>query len=176
MQANEEVGKVSAATPVAICKSSLRWPTSLSRLTPISVCAAKALELFMEHIITESVEEARSKNSKKITAYHLKRAVHHHEAFDFLKDIVSKVPDPAEKESVNDGDNRGGKRRKTSGSAAGADAIDAASAGEGSTHQSAHAGEAQDAGSSLIRGGQATAPKPQYDEEDEEEDDEEEED
>lgn len=49
-----------------------------------------------------------------------KRTVHTNETFDFLKDIVAKVPDPVETESGNNGsastaagDNRGGKRRKT---------------------------------------------------------------
>ncbi|KDN43694.1 histone-fold-containing protein [Tilletiaria anomala UBC 951] len=91
MQADEDVGKVAAATPVAVCK---------------------ALELFMENIMEEAVKEARSKGSKKVTAYHLKRTVHRNETFDFLKEIVSKVADPTE--TTTEGDTRGGKRRKTS--------------------------------------------------------------
>lgn len=46
-----------------------------------------------------------------------KRTVHTNETFDFLKDIVAKVPDPVETEPSSSGaaagDNRGGKRRKT---------------------------------------------------------------
>lgn len=48
-----------------------------------------------------------------------KRTVHTNETFDFLKDIVAKVPDPVETDSAAGagtaaaGDNRGGKRRKT---------------------------------------------------------------
>lgn len=52
---------------------------------------------------------------------HSKRTVHTNETFDFLKDIVAKVPDPVESDTgasgataaVVAGDNRGGKRRKT---------------------------------------------------------------
>lgn len=45
--------------------------------------------------------------------------MHTNETFDFLKDIVAKVPDPVETDSTQatsgaaTGDNRGGKRRKT---------------------------------------------------------------
>ena len=48
-----------------------------------------------------------------------KRTVHTNETFDFLKDIVAKVPDPVETDTGATGtasaagDNRGGKRRKT---------------------------------------------------------------
>lgn len=43
-----------------------------------------------------------------------KRTVHQNETFDFLKDIVAKVPDPVEGEgrSTAEGDGRGAKRRK----------------------------------------------------------------
>lgn len=45
-----------------------------------------------------------------------KRTIHTNETFDFLKDIVAKVPDPVETEggstAAASGDNRGGKRRK----------------------------------------------------------------
>ena len=48
-----------------------------------------------------------------------KRTVHTNETFDFLKDIVAKIPDPVETDSsvagsgAAAGDSRGGKRRKT---------------------------------------------------------------
>ncbi|EST10134.1 Transcription factor CBF/NF-Y/archaeal histone [Kalmanozyma brasiliensis GHG001] len=94
MQADEDVGKVAQATPVLI---------------------SKALELFMASIVEETVKETRSRGAKKMTPYHVKRTVHTNETFDFLKDIVAKVPDPVETESSTAaaGDNRGGKRRKT---------------------------------------------------------------
>ncbi|KAJ1032453.1 hypothetical protein NDA16_000477 [Ustilago loliicola] len=98
MQADEDVGKVAQATPVLI---------------------SKALELFMASIVEETVKETRSRGAKKMTPYHVKRTVHTNETFDFLKDIVAKVPDPVETDSAAGagtaaaGDNRGGKRRKT---------------------------------------------------------------
>ncbi|SNX82296.1 related to BUR6 - subunit of a heterodimeric NC2 transcription regulator complex with Ncb2p [Melanopsichium pennsylvanicum] len=98
MQADEDVGKVAQATPVLI---------------------SKALELFMASIVEETVKETRSRGAKKMTPYHVKRTVHTNETFDFLKDIVAKVPDPVETDpgaatsTAATGDNRGGKRRKT---------------------------------------------------------------
>ncbi|PWZ00963.1 histone-fold-containing protein [Testicularia cyperi] len=93
MQADEDVGKVAQATPVLI---------------------SKALELFMASIVEETVKETRSRGAKKMSVYHVKRTVHTNENFDFLKDIVSKVPDPVEGDGAAAvGDARGGKRRKT---------------------------------------------------------------
>lgn len=77
--------------------------------------AAKALELFMQDIVACSVEHTRKSGGKRVAPYHLcvavanirKRATQTNETFDFLKDIVEKVPDPHET-----GGARGGKRRK----------------------------------------------------------------
>ncbi|KAI9734561.1 MAG: hypothetical protein M1834_002162 [Cirrosporium novae-zelandiae] len=105
MQADEEVGKVSQVTPIAV---------------------SKALELFMISLVTKSADEARARSSKRVTAAHLKAAVAHDDAFDFLADIVARVPDapaPNEKKQDDDDDEptegrkrRGGrgKRRKDS--------------------------------------------------------------
>lgn len=54
---------------------------------------AKALELFMISLVTKSASLARSANSKRVTASHLKKAIEADEQFDFLNDIVSKVAD-----------------------------------------------------------------------------------
>lgn len=55
-------------------------------------------------------------------SFHRKRTVHMNENFDFLKDIVSKVPDPVEGDASNNntvgGEARGTKRRKTAAVAA----------------------------------------------------------
>ncbi|KFZ16887.1 hypothetical protein V502_04848 [Pseudogymnoascus sp. VKM F-4520 (FW-2644)] len=72
MQADEEVGKVAQVTPVAV---------------------SKALELFMISLVTKSATLARSTNSKRVTAVHLKKAIEADEQFDFLNDIVSKIAD-----------------------------------------------------------------------------------
>ncbi|KAE8220528.1 hypothetical protein CF319_g5961 [Tilletia indica] len=73
IQSDKDVGKVSQATPVLI---------------------SKALELFIGSIVEATVDETRKSGARKVTPYHLKRTVHTNEIFDFLKDIVAKVPDP----------------------------------------------------------------------------------
>ncbi|KAI9843714.1 MAG: hypothetical protein M1837_006183 [Sclerophora amabilis] len=110
MQADEDVGKVAQVTPVAV---------------------AKALELFMIELVSKSSDEAKTKSSKRVTASHLKAALSKDEQFDFLAEIISKVPDaPAptttttatttnNTEKVENGDDsaegrkrRGGSRKK----------------------------------------------------------------
>ncbi|KAF2434432.1 histone-fold-containing protein, partial [Tothia fuscella] len=71
MQADEDVGKVAQVTPVAV---------------------SKALELFMISIITKAAEQAKQRSSKRVLATHLKQAVTSEEQFDFLTEIVAKVP------------------------------------------------------------------------------------
>jgi Dr1-associated corepressor len=85
MQADEDVGKVAQVTPTAV---------------------SKALELFMISLVTKSAAKAREKGSKKVTAGHLKGVVVGDESFDFLLDIVGKIPDAGEKAG------RGGARGK----------------------------------------------------------------
>lgn len=49
-------------------------------------------------------DQARSRGSKRITAGHLKQAIVHEEQFDFLADIIEKIPDiplPAEGNSLS---------------------------------------------------------------------------
>ena len=85
MQADEDIGKVAQVTPHAV---------------------SRALELFMIKLITASADQARggpasaaaSKGPKRVLAQHLKRAIQADETFDFLTDIIAKVPDaPASK-------------------------------------------------------------------------------
>ncbi|TID14635.1 cbf nf-y family transcription factor [Venturia nashicola] len=105
MQADEDVGKVAQVTPVAV---------------------SKALELFMISLVTKSASEARARGSKRVTAAHLKQAVQKEEQFDFLTEIVGKVPDaPAPRAKEDDSDEpmdgvgkkkRGAPRRKRKGS------------------------------------------------------------
>ncbi|KZT60535.1 histone-fold-containing protein [Calocera cornea HHB12733] len=94
MQKDDEVGKVAQATPVLI---------------------SKALEIFMQKLVDEAAREAKSKGSRKVTAYHLKRTVEGIDMFDFLKDLVVAVPDPgdkvAKKEEVLGPDGEPKKRR-----------------------------------------------------------------
>ncbi|EFX03264.1 cbf nf-y family transcription factor [Grosmannia clavigera kw1407] len=87
MQADEEVGKVSQQTPIAV---------------------GKALEMFMVALVTKSADVARAKNSKRVTAQMLKQVVESDDQWDFLRDIVKKI-DPEEKHT------RGPSRNSTSG-------------------------------------------------------------
>ncbi|BAE58685.1 histone-fold-containing protein [Aspergillus flavus] len=100
MQADEDVGKVAQVTPIAV---------------------SKALELFMISLVTKAAKEAKDRNSKRVTASHLKQAVVKDEVLDFLADIIAKVPDqPAGRKHDDDGSDqneqpkrkRGGRRPK----------------------------------------------------------------
>ncbi|KAL1964912.1 hypothetical protein VTN77DRAFT_6265 [Rasamsonia byssochlamydoides] len=95
MQADEDVGKVAQVTPIAV---------------------SKALELFMISLVTKAAQEAKERNSKRITALHLKQAVAKDEVLDFLADIIAKVPDQPGKKHDDDGsDHNEGKRRSGGG-------------------------------------------------------------
>jgi hypothetical protein len=101
-----------------------------AQVTPHAV--SRALELFMIKLITASADQARggpasaaaSKGPKRVLAQHLKRAIQADETFDFLTDIIAKVPDaPASKKKEAAGSDseeaklkpRKGKKRKDSG-------------------------------------------------------------
>ncbi|KAJ5163975.1 uncharacterized protein N7500_005805 [Penicillium coprophilum] len=95
MQADEDVGKVAQVTPIAV---------------------SKALELFMISLVTKAAQEAKDRNSKRVTASHLKQAVAKDEVLDFLADIISKVPDqPASRKHEDDGSDQNEGRRKRGG-------------------------------------------------------------
>ncbi|KAL2008423.1 hypothetical protein VTN00DRAFT_6617 [Thermoascus crustaceus] len=93
MQADEDVGKVAQVTPIAV---------------------SKALELFMISLVTKAAQEAKDRNSKRVTAAHLKQAVAKDEVLDFLADIIAKVPDAPARKHDDDGSdhNEGGRRRR----------------------------------------------------------------
>ena len=81
------------------------------------VNTAKALELFMISIVTKSADLARAKSSKRVTAQHLKQALQSDEQFDFLSEIVAKVPDAPtakKKDDTEDSDEEmeGAKKKK----------------------------------------------------------------
>ncbi|KAJ5195568.1 uncharacterized protein N7498_009006 [Penicillium cinerascens] len=95
MQADEDVGKVAQVTPIAV---------------------SKALELFMISLVTKAAHEAKDRNSKRVTASHLKHAVAKDEVLDFLADIIAKVPDqPAGRKHEDDGSDQNEGRRKRGG-------------------------------------------------------------
>lgn len=71
MQKDEDVGKVAAPVPVLI---------------------SKALEIFVEGLITKASEETLSRNAKTLTTSHIKQCIEQENKFDFLKDLVENVP------------------------------------------------------------------------------------
>ena len=68
----------------------------------------------MISLVTKAANQAKSKSSKKVTAAHLKQVVERDEQFDFLVEIISKVPDvPApKKDDDSEEAGEGGKKRK----------------------------------------------------------------
>ncbi|EIM22911.1 histone-fold-containing protein [Wallemia mellicola] len=74
MQMDDEVGKVAQATPVLI---------------------SKALELFMQALVDETLKVTQDKGAKKMTAQHLKQSIEKTEQFDFLSEIAEKIPAPS---------------------------------------------------------------------------------
>lgn len=79
MQADDDIGKVAQVTPHVV---------------------SRALELFMIKLISASAAQARGTSSagsgkgpKRILAQHMKRAITADESYDFLADVIAKVPD-----------------------------------------------------------------------------------
>lgn len=88
----------------------------LSRVILADPLTAKALELFMISLVTKAAQEAKDRNSKRVTASHLKHAVAKDEVLDFLADIIAKVPDqPAGRKHEDDGSDHNEGRRKRGG-------------------------------------------------------------
>ncbi len=120
MQADEDVGKVAQATPTAVCELITFFTYSVVVLGMLTCFLAKALELFMITLVTKAAAEAQDRSSKRVTAAHLKQAVIKDQTFDFLQEIIEKVPDPTEKkgggraasEDLDDGGGGPAKRKR----------------------------------------------------------------
>ncbi|KAG0481689.1 hypothetical protein HPP92_012547 [Vanilla planifolia] len=72
MQSDEDVGKIALPVPLLI---------------------SKALELFLHDLCNRTHEITLKRGAKTMGSFHLKQCVHSFNVFDFLKEIVSKVPD-----------------------------------------------------------------------------------
>ncbi|XP_018336012.1 dr1-associated corepressor [Agrilus planipennis] len=77
MQTDEEVGKVAQAVPVII---------------------SRTLELFVESLLTKSMQITQTRNAKTLTPSHMKQCILSENRFDFLKDLVKNIPDPSTQE------------------------------------------------------------------------------
>ncbi|KAL0837870.1 hypothetical protein Bca101_089760 [Brassica carinata] len=72
MQADEDVGKIALAVPVLVSKS---------------------LELFLQDLCDRTYEITIERGAKTVSSLHLKHCVERYNVFDFLREVVSKVPD-----------------------------------------------------------------------------------
>jgi len=111
VQADEDVGKVAQVTPVVVCKSKISQVIIRSSKQPLqhftdhNRSTAKALELFMISMTLAAATEAKARGSKRVTGQHLKQAVQKLDQFDFLSEIVERIPDaPTSKEGKGKGE------------------------------------------------------------------------
>ena len=98
MQTDDEIGKVAAAVPVLV---------------------SKAVEIFMESLVSKAGDEAASRKARTMSAAHLRSCIMKEKQFDFLKDLVANVQtaDDDAGESQDGGScPRRAKRRRSTGS------------------------------------------------------------
>ncbi|KAA8519281.1 hypothetical protein F0562_013537 [Nyssa sinensis] len=93
MQADEDVGKIAMAVPVLV---------------------SKALELFLQDLCDRTYDITLQRGAKTVNSLHLKHCVQSYNVFDFLREVVSKVPDYGHSDASTD-DRTMSKRRKTTG-------------------------------------------------------------
>ncbi|GMP60970.1 hypothetical protein CsSME_00023624 [Camellia sinensis var. sinensis] len=93
MQADEDVGKIAMAVPVLV---------------------SKALELFLQDLCDRTYDITLQRGAKTMSALHLKHCVRSYNVFDFLREIVSKVPDYGHPDAAAE-DRTMSKRRKAVG-------------------------------------------------------------
>ncbi|ESQ41962.1 hypothetical protein EUTSA_v10014454mg [Eutrema salsugineum] len=72
MQTDEDVGKIAMAVPLLV---------------------SKALELFLQDLCNHTYNVTLSRGAKTVNSVHLKQCVQAFNVFDFLREIVDKVPD-----------------------------------------------------------------------------------
>ncbi|CAI7918173.1 unnamed protein product [Closterium sp. NIES-54] len=90
MQADEEVGKIALATPVLI---------------------SKALEIFLQDLCDRTYDITCKRGAKTLAASHLKQCVASFSEYDFLKEVVSKLPDVDAPDSPDDAPSGPSKRK-----------------------------------------------------------------
>ncbi|CAH9100102.1 unnamed protein product [Cuscuta epithymum] len=89
MQADEDVGKIANAVPLLM---------------------SKALELFLQDLCDRTYDITLKRGAKTLNSFHLKQCVQTCNVFDFLKDIVSRVPDLGGSDTAID--NRSASKRR----------------------------------------------------------------
>ncbi|KFK38601.1 hypothetical protein AALP_AA3G134800 [Arabis alpina] len=86
MQADEDVGKIALAVPVLVSKS---------------------LELFLQDLCDRTYEITLERGAKTVSSLHLKHCVERYNVFDFLREVVSKVPDYGQAQGQGQGQGPG---------------------------------------------------------------------
>ncbi|BES88696.1 protein 1 (negative cofactor 2 alpha) [Nesidiocoris tenuis] len=123
MQTDDEVGKVAQAVPVII---------------------SRTLEMFVKSLITKTMAITTMKNARTLSPHHMKQCILSEKRFDFLKDLVSSVPE-AGTSDTDDADapsSSQSRRRESQDSAQAADdELDVADAAQSGPSQSAHSVE-----------------------------------
>lgn len=69
----------------------------------------------MISVISKAANEAKAVSAKRVTAAHLKQAVGKDEQFDFLQDIIQKVPDAPAPKKDYDSEDAGDVKKKRAG-------------------------------------------------------------
>lgn len=69
----------------------------------------------MISVISKSANESRAVSGKRVTAAHLKQAISKDEQFDFLQDIIQKVPSAPPPKKDEDSEEAGEGKRKRGG-------------------------------------------------------------
>ncbi|KAI4386193.1 hypothetical protein MLD38_004148 [Melastoma candidum] len=105
MQADGDVGKIAMAVPLLV---------------------SKALELFLQELCNQTYGITLKKGGKTVNSLHLKQCIQTFNVFDFLREIVGKVPDLGEADTagvdpvapkrkvIEDGENDGDNESKRS--------------------------------------------------------------
>eukprot|EP00245_Coleochaete_scutata_P015476 TRINITY_DN68_c0_g1_i1.p1 TRINITY_DN68_c0_g1~~TRINITY_DN68_c0_g1_i1.p1 ORF type:complete len:356 (+),score=97.29 TRINITY_DN68_c0_g1_i1:446-1513(+) len=92
MQADEDVGKIAAATPVLM---------------------SKALEMFLQDLLDKTFVVTAARGVKTVSTNHLRTCIQSNQVFDFLKEVATRVPDLGGESECNDEKLAGhGHRRK----------------------------------------------------------------
>ncbi|KAI3733826.1 hypothetical protein L6452_13283 [Arctium lappa] len=90
MQADEDVGNIAMAVPLLV---------------------SKALELFLQDLCDRTYEITLQRGAKTLNSMHLKQCVQSFNVFDFLREIVDRVPDLGGSDAAGE-DRSATKRRK----------------------------------------------------------------
>ncbi|XP_065921001.1 dr1-associated corepressor-like [Dysidea avara] len=94
MQLDDDVGKVAASVPLII---------------------SRAVEIFLQKMLTKADEYASSRQTKTITVQHIKHCIDNEKEWDFLKALVAKIPDINSSEALaNEEGKKRGRKRKSS--------------------------------------------------------------